>query len=57
VHLTLTGANATVAAVAPSPLGGNSSFGSIRVTDHELRAGRDRSSSQLLGPRPVRTSR
>ncbi|KAF8679286.1 hypothetical protein HU200_046067 [Digitaria exilis] len=49
VHETLAPpANATFAFVAPSPLGASSSFGSIIVVDHELRAGRDRS-SQLLG--------
>ncbi|KAF8668748.1 hypothetical protein HU200_051935 [Digitaria exilis] len=49
VHETLApAANVTFAFVAPSPLGASSSFGSIIVVDHELRAGRDRS-SQLLG--------
>ncbi|PUZ43936.1 hypothetical protein GQ55_8G047000 [Panicum hallii var. hallii] len=48
VHETYTGPNATAAAVLQSPLGANSSFGSIGVVDDELRAGPDRA-SPLLG--------
>ncbi|TVU37900.1 hypothetical protein EJB05_11243, partial [Eragrostis curvula] len=48
VHEKFTGKNATATAVVASPLGANSSFGSVGVTDDELRVGRDRS-SQLLG--------
>ncbi|GJN33075.1 hypothetical protein PR202_gb21637 [Eleusine coracana subsp. coracana] len=48
VHEKFTGTNATATAVASSPLGANSSFGSVGVADDELRVGRDRS-SQLLG--------
>ncbi|TKV99655.1 hypothetical protein SEVIR_8G057600v4 [Setaria viridis] len=48
VHETYTGANATAAAVLQSPLGANSSFGSIGVVDDEIRVGPDRS-SQLVG--------
>jgi hypothetical protein len=48
VHETYTGRNATAASVVSSPLGVNSSFGSVSVADDELRTDRDRS-SQLLG--------
>lgn len=48
VHETYTGANATAAAVLQSPLGANSSFGSMGVVDDEIRVGPDRS-SQLVG--------
>jgi hypothetical protein len=48
VHETYTGANATAAAVLQSPLGANSSFGSIGVVDDEIRLGPDRS-SPLVG--------
>ncbi|KAL6657594.1 hypothetical protein ACP70R_005374 [Stipagrostis hirtigluma subsp. patula] len=48
VHETFAGPNATATAVVESPLGANSSFGSVGVVDDELRAGRDRS-SELLG--------
>ncbi|CAD6232740.1 unnamed protein product [Miscanthus lutarioriparius] len=48
VHETYTGANATAAAVLQSPLGANSSFGSMGVVDDEVRVGPDRS-SQLVG--------
>nr|CAB3454962.1 unnamed protein product [Digitaria exilis] len=50
VHETLApAANVTFAFVAPSPLGASSSFGSIIVVDHELRAGRDRYQSLMVG--------
>ncbi|CAD6239817.1 unnamed protein product [Miscanthus lutarioriparius] len=48
VHETYTGANATATAVLQSPLGANSSFGSMGVVDDEIRVGPDRS-SQLVG--------
>nr|CAB3489348.1 unnamed protein product [Digitaria exilis] len=48
VHEKFNGTNATVASVVQSPLGTNSSFGSIGVVDDELRVGPNRS-SPLVG--------
>ncbi|CAL4995126.1 unnamed protein product [Urochloa decumbens] len=48
VHEKYTGTNATATAVLQSPLGANSSFGSIGVVDDEIRLGADRSSA-LVG--------
>ncbi|CAL4985536.1 unnamed protein product [Urochloa decumbens] len=48
VHEKYAGTNATATAVLQSPLGANSSFGSIGVVDDEIRLGADRS-SQLVG--------
>ncbi|TVU37908.1 hypothetical protein EJB05_11251, partial [Eragrostis curvula] len=42
------GPNATVATVAPSPLGDNSTFGEVGALDDELRAGPD-AASPLVG--------
>ncbi|XP_040378343.1 dirigent protein 1-like isoform X2 [Oryza brachyantha] len=48
IHETLTGANATAASLAPSPLAGsNSSFGSVGAFDDELREGSDAASAYL----------
>ncbi|GJN40878.1 hypothetical protein PR202_gn00293 [Eleusine coracana subsp. coracana] len=48
MHETFTGANATAITVSGSPLGGNSSFGSVGAFDDELREGSD-AASQYLG--------
>ncbi|KAL6851889.1 hypothetical protein ACP4OV_020074 [Aristida adscensionis] len=48
LHETFTGPNATVNFMVPSPLGGNSTFGTVGAIDNELRAGPDRA-SELLG--------
>ncbi|XP_062209293.1 dirigent protein 1-like [Phragmites australis] len=48
IHETITGANATTALLNGSPLGGNSSFGSLSAIDDELREGSD-PTSQYLG--------
>ncbi|XP_034604752.1 dirigent protein 21 [Setaria viridis] len=48
VHETFKGANSTAIRPVASPLGANSSFGSVGVLDDELRVGRDRA-SELLG--------
>lgn len=48
VHEKFTGTNATATAVLQSPLGTNSSFGSIGVVDDEIRLGPDHT-SQLVG--------
>ncbi|CAN6374438.1 unnamed protein product [Urochloa humidicola] len=45
MHEKFTGANATATAVLQSPLGTNSSFGSIGVVDNEIRVGADHSSA------------
>ncbi|KAL6643052.1 hypothetical protein ACP70R_021233 [Stipagrostis hirtigluma subsp. patula] len=48
LHETFTGANATVAFPVASPLGANSSFGTMGAIDNELRVGPDRA-SELVG--------
>ncbi|RLM75095.1 hypothetical protein C2845_PM15G12030 [Panicum miliaceum] len=48
VHETFRGANATAVTAVASPLGANSSFGSVGVLDDELRVGQDRASG-LVG--------
>ncbi|CAN6235388.1 unnamed protein product [Urochloa humidicola] len=48
VHETFKGANATAVTAVASPLGANSSFGSVGVLDDELRTGRERA-SELVG--------
>ncbi|CAO2042725.1 unnamed protein product [Urochloa humidicola] len=48
IHETYKNANATVITTVASPLGANSSFGSVSVIDDELRVGRDRT-SELVG--------
>ncbi|GJN31721.1 hypothetical protein PR202_gb20155 [Eleusine coracana subsp. coracana] len=48
MHETFMGANATAITVSGSPLGGNSSFGSVGALDDELREGSD-AASQYLG--------
>lgn len=48
IHETFTGTNATAVSLAASPLGGNSSFGSLGAFDDELREGSD-AASRLLG--------
>lgn len=49
MHETSSGPNSTIATMVASPLGGNSSFGSLEVDDNELRTGPDPASSELLG--------
>uniref|UniRef100_A0ACD5YEN8 Uncharacterized protein n=1 Tax=Avena sativa TaxID=4498 RepID=A0ACD5YEN8_AVESA len=50
MHEMLSGPNTTaVTIVPPSPLGGNTTFGMVRVLDNELRDGPDRSNSSLVG--------
>ncbi|KQJ88833.1 dirigent protein 20 [Brachypodium distachyon] len=49
MHETFAGPNATLIMSVPSPLGGNATFGSVGVLDNELRNGRDRQRSALLG--------
>ncbi|CAN6235389.1 unnamed protein product [Urochloa humidicola] len=48
VHETFKGANTTTATPVASPLGANSTFGSMAVFDNEMRVGRDRA-SELVG--------
>ncbi|CAN6228571.1 unnamed protein product [Urochloa humidicola] len=48
VHETFKGANATTATPVASPLGANSTFGSVAVFDDEMRVGPDRA-SELVG--------
>ena len=48
VHETYRGANCTAVTAVASPLGANSSFGSVGVVDDELRVGQDRA-SELVG--------
>ncbi|CAL5031415.1 unnamed protein product [Urochloa decumbens] len=48
VHETFKGANATTATPVASPLGANSTFGSMAVFDDEIRVGQDRA-SELVG--------
>jgi len=47
VHEQFSGPNATVGSVAPSRLGGNSTFGEVGVVDDVLRAGPDPSSREV----------
>jgi hypothetical protein len=49
MHETFTGPTATTVTVAPSPLAGNVTFGTVGVVDLELRDGPDPSSSSLVG--------
>ncbi|XP_073354961.1 dirigent protein 1 [Aegilops tauschii subsp. strangulata] len=48
IHETFSGANATAVHVTDSPLGGNSTYGTLSVFDDELRQGSD-AASQLVG--------
>ncbi|KAI4987247.1 hypothetical protein ZWY2020_020047 [Hordeum vulgare] len=48
IHETFSGANATAVHVTASPLGGNSTYGTLSVFDDELRQGSD-AASQLVG--------
>ncbi|KAM0829987.1 hypothetical protein ACQ4PT_066524 [Festuca glaucescens] len=49
MHETLAGPAATTVTVAPSPLDGNVTFGTIGMVDLELRDGPDPSNSSLMG--------